>query len=151
MKRLSFSPIMANAVRDGIKDTTRRVGPCRFAVDDRVVLTSHWCVGATFDDLKPINLSTSVWVWHHFKTQPKGNLPWGKMRQARFVPLQLESAFPSARIVSVHSERLGDIRDEEAVREGFYDRDEFIAGWLKINGEWAPDIVVSVIRFEVRP
>lgn len=37
------------------------------------------------------------------------------------------------------------------MREGFYDRDEFIAGWLKINGEWAPDVVVNVIRFKVRP
>lgn len=50
---------------------------------------------------------------------------------------------------SVRQERLGWIDDEEAVLEGFADREAFIAYWMKLYGRWQWETLVWRIEFTV--
>lgn len=49
----------------------------------------------------------------------------------------------------VRKQRLGDMTDEEARREGDYESvEEFKKAWIDINGEWDPDNEVDVVTFQ---
>ena len=53
------------------------------------------------------------------------------------------------RITKVYSQKLGDVSEEEAHKEGFSSIEEFRDAWIKINGSWDSDIVVTVYEFEL--
>jgi len=53
------------------------------------------------------------------------------------------------RIKKVYPQKLGDISEEEARKEGFSSLDEFRDAWIRINGRWNPDIVVTVYEFNL--
>lgn len=44
-------------------------------------------------------------------------------------------------------QRLGDISEQDARKEGFKDRAEFMSAWIQINGSWNPDVVLTVYEF----
>ena len=55
-------------------------------------------------------------------------------------------------MLKVFPERLGDISEEDAGKEGGYTVEEFKAVWREINkkkGGWTPDLVVTVYEFKV--
>jgi hypothetical protein len=52
-------------------------------------------------------------------------------------------------IKKVYPQKLGDVTQEEARKEGFSGLDEFREAWIRINGSWDPDMVVTVYEFEL--
>lgn len=46
-------------------------------------------------------------------------------------------------------QRLGDISQEDVVKEGFKTLSEYREEWRKINGSWTPDKVVLVYEFKL--
>lgn len=52
------------------------------------------------------------------------------------------------RVTDHYTERLGDISEEQARREGRYSLEEFREAWERINGDWDPDLEVHVVEFE---
>jgi hypothetical protein len=53
------------------------------------------------------------------------------------------------RITKVYPQKLGDVSEEEAHKEGFRGIDEFRDAWIRINGSWDPETVVTVYEFEL--
>jgi len=53
------------------------------------------------------------------------------------------------RIVRVYRQKLGDVSEEEAVKEGFSSLEEFQKAWIRINGIWDPEMEVVVYEFEL--
>lgn len=62
-----------------------------------------------------------------------------------FVPIVECACF--IEIETRHPERLGDITEEGANREGYESVADFREAWRDINGEWEPDMEVTVLRF----
>ena len=61
-----------------------------------------------------------------------------------------KEAFCRIVCLSRHEERLGDISEESASREGLYSRKEFLDAWKKIHrGSVDPKQIVKVYRFEL--
>ncbi|WP_457556394.1 ASCH domain-containing protein [Candidatus Pyrohabitans sp.] len=60
-----------------------------------------------------------------------------------------EDAVCFIRCVDRWEERLGDISEESACREGLYTREEYFEVWEQINGELNLDEKVKVYRFEL--
>jgi hypothetical protein len=52
-------------------------------------------------------------------------------------------------IKKVYPQKLGDVSEEEAHKEGFSGLDEFRDAWIRINGSWDPEVVVTVYEFEL--
>ena len=52
-------------------------------------------------------------------------------------------------IKKVYPQKLGDVSEEEAIKEGFSGLDEFRDVWIRINGSWDPEMVVTVYEFEL--
>ena len=52
-------------------------------------------------------------------------------------------------ITRAFQQRLGDIAEEDAEKEGGYTIEEFHRIWEKINGDWDPEEVVWVYEFRV--
>lgn len=52
-------------------------------------------------------------------------------------------------ITRIYRQRLGDITEEEARKEGGYTISEFVYVWMRINGVWDPDEEVVVYEFKV--
>ena len=46
-------------------------------------------------------------------------------------------------------QRLCDMTDEDAVKEGFQDFNDFRVAWIEIYGHWRPEQLVSVFEFEL--
>lgn len=53
------------------------------------------------------------------------------------------------KINRVAHQRLGDITEEDAEKEGFSSIEEFRKVWISINGSWDPDTEVVVYDFEI--
>ena len=53
------------------------------------------------------------------------------------------------KITKVYNQKLGDINYSEIIKEGFSGIDEFREAWIRINGSWDPDIIVTVYEFEL--
>jgi hypothetical protein len=53
------------------------------------------------------------------------------------------------KITRCFQQKLGDVTDEEAKKEGFKDLEEFRQRWTKIYGSWDPNQVV--MAYEFRP
>lgn len=57
--------------------------------------------------------------------------------------------FAKLLIRNAHKERLGDITEEDALKEGYNSIRDFVQDWKKVNNSHDPDLVVWVIEFEV--
>jgi len=53
------------------------------------------------------------------------------------------------RITKRYSQRLGEVTEDEAHREGFNSLEEFRHKWISIYGSWEPEQVVVVYEFIV--
>lgn len=51
------------------------------------------------------------------------------------------------KITRAFKQRLGDISEQDAQKEGFKDCVEFMEIWRQINGSWDPETVVTVYEF----
>jgi hypothetical protein len=74
------------------------------------------------------------------------------LREGRIYTLKRnwsESTGKHIKITRVTHQRLGDVSEEEADKEGFSSIDEFRSAWIRINGSWDPDMVVTVYDFEL--
>jgi hypothetical protein len=81
--------------------------------------------------------------------------PWWRERCAlkpgRDYAVQVGRGLPAlgrARVVSVRRERLGELDDAEARREGFPSRGHFEATFRAINGGYDPDVDVWRVELE---
>ena len=61
----------------------------------------------------------------------------------------LETTGDYIRITKVFPQKLSDITQEEAIKEGFSSFDKFRDAWIRINGSWDPEMVVTVYEFEL--
>jgi hypothetical protein len=61
----------------------------------------------------------------------------------------LETTGDYIQIKKVYPQKLGDVSEEEAHKEGFSGLDEFREAWIRINGSWDPEMVVTVYEFEL--
>ena len=57
--------------------------------------------------------------------------------------------FAQVKILKVYQERLGDIKRSDYRDEGGCTKETFIKAWTGINGNYDPDLVVYVIKFEL--
>jgi len=46
-------------------------------------------------------------------------------------------------------QKLGDFTPEEAGKEGFSGLDKFREAWIRINGSWDTEMVITVYEFEL--
>ena len=53
------------------------------------------------------------------------------------------------RITKVFPQKLINITQEEIIKEGFSNLEEFREAWIRINGNWDPNMVVTVYEFEL--
>jgi len=53
-------------------------------------------------------------------------------------------------IKKVYPQKLGDVSEEEARKEGFSGLNEFRDAWIRINGSWDPEMDVVVYEFELK-
>lgn len=60
-----------------------------------------------------------------------------------------KSTFATLKITYVRKQRLGDMSEEEALREGFNSLEEFRNAWVKCYGKFNPAQVVHIIGFRV--
>lgn len=85
------------------------------------------------------------------KTQTRrvGKKRWnvGSIHQARLS--YYAKPFARLRILSVRQERLGNISEKDARREGYESIEEYQEVFERIYGRWIPDKIVWVIDFEV--
>ena len=61
----------------------------------------------------------------------------------------LEATGEYIRITKVYPQKLGDVSEEEAIKEGFSGLDKFREAWIRINGNWDPEMEVTVYEFEL--
>ena len=74
------------------------------------------------------------------------------LREGRIYALKrswIESTGDYIKITKVTRQKLGDVTEEEAVKEGFSNIDEFRSAWIRINGSWNPEMEVTVYEFEL--
>jgi len=135
---------------------------------ERVVVVTRWAVGSEWDRRKPKELPhdfSKIEFWISSESQEKYNWLKGKWRPARFVPLHLEHHFPQTEIISARPERLQDITEEDAMKEGMIPipggvnyvwssmpyKSEFATTWNRIHGPNAFSTNPLVWRIEIAP
>jgi hypothetical protein len=59
----------------------------------------------------------------------------------------LSKGLGTIKITRSFKQRLGDISEQDAQKEGFKTRSAFMDAWRQINGSWNPDIIVTVYEF----
>ncbi len=59
--------------------------------------------------------------------------------------------FAHVLVDDVYRQPLGDMTEEDALREGGYSLDAFRALWLEMNDAWDPELVVWVVEFQRVP
>ena len=64
---------------------------------------------------------------------------------------QRRAECPLIRVTRVYRQRLGDMTEEDARKEGGYTLDEFRDVWIGINGAWDDDQMVYVVEFRYQP
>lgn len=60
-----------------------------------------------------------------------------------------EDRFAKLRVKYVRRQRLGDVTEEDAKKEGCSSLEEFREVWRRVYGSWDPDEEVYVVGFEV--
>jgi len=158
MTRLTLSLLMAKAFRAGLKTQTRRVSPPKFNVGDVVAIAepcaislcqAPGCVpylhceysagGAVTLDGDAEEIARCAKMPTVINRTP---------RSARFMPGWAERS--RIRITEIREERLGDITEADAVREGFGSREAFLAYFATLHkGPNDLTLPVWAISFEV--
>lgn len=158
MTRLTLSLPMAKAFHAGLKTQTRRVSPPRFNVGD-VVAIAEPCIVRHFDDMlfgESIRCCYLADEDYTDNRDPAEIARCAKMptvinrtpRSARFMPGWAERS--RIRITEIRAERLGDIANEDADREGFDSRDAFLAYFGTLHkGPIDLTLPVWAVSFEV--
>ncbi len=57
--------------------------------------------------------------------------------------------FAKIKVTKLFKQRLGDMTEEDAIKEGYKSVMDFHEIWVKINGTWHDNQEVDVIEFEV--
>jgi len=57
--------------------------------------------------------------------------------------------FAKIKVLKLYKQALYFMTNEDAIKEGYKDIDEFGKVWIDINGEWYAPLIVYVIEFEV--
>ena len=68
------------------------------------------------------------------------------IRSDRFKPVPADA--PRIRVIGMHQEPLQLMSDEDAIREGCRDKEEFRQIWIKLHGCWDPLQKVYVVQFK---
>ena len=166
MKRLPFSLPMVRAFRAGLKTQTRRVTAPRFEVGETVAIAEPCTVSLRYTPNRyaylhceyaaggAVALDGDAEEIARCSTMPTviNRTP----RSARFMPGWAERS--RVRITEIREERLGDITEADAVREGFANVAEFMAYFASIDDRVPVDrlrtladlnLPVWVVSFEV--
>ena len=166
MKRLTFSLPMVRAFRARLKTQTRRVTRPRFEVGETVAIAEP-CIVRHFDDMlfgESIRCCYAADDDYTDNRDPEQIARCSTMptvinrtpRSARFMPGWAERS--RVRITEIREERLGDITEADAVREGFANVAEFMAYFASIDDRVPVDrlrtladlnLPVWVVSFEV--
>lgn len=62
---------------------------------------------------------------------------------------RVESTGYYIKITNVYQQRLGDVSEDEAAKEGFDNLEEFKETWIRISGSWDSEMKVVVYDFEL--
>ena len=159
MTRLTLSLPMAQKFRAGLKTQTRRVSPPKFSVGD-VVAIAEPCAIAYDNDRNRLLCRYEADRYggggvrsHDDPAEIKRCMGMKTVishtpRSARFMPGWAERS--RIRITEIREERLGDITEADAVREGFTDRAAFLAYFGTLHkGPIDLTLPVWVVSFEV--
>jgi hypothetical protein len=128
--------------------------PTKYAPGDRLWVRETWC--RQFDNTGSAIEYLADWINKDTKnTINFPNNPYGfecpKWRPSIFMPHKAARLF--LYVVSVRIERLHELDDTEAQREGFKDREDFIPYWNKLNEKrgfpWADNPWVYRVEYKV--
>ena len=159
MKRLPFSLPMVRAFRARHKTQTRRVSPPRFEVGE-IVAIAEPCTIAHDDERKRLLCRYEADCYggggvRSYDDPAEVKRCMGMktvinrtLRAPRFMPGWAERS--RVRITEIREERLGDITEADAVREGFGNVAEFMAYFATLHpGPVDLTLPVWVVSFEV--
>ncbi len=106
---------------DGYQETFLK---CSYKPGQVVACVTHWRTSQLLDKLRPVELAEMPDRLIRICWEGSGGADSrrGKLRQARFFPRSLYHVAPLRRIVDVRLERLGEITEGDALREGIYER-----------------------------
>ena len=158
MKRLPFSLPMVRAFRAGLKTQTRRVSPPRFEVGEIVAIAEPCAVSlcqapgcvpylhCEYAAGGAVTLDGDAEEIARCAKMP--TVINRTLRAPRFMPGWAERS--RVRITEIREERLGDITEADAVREGFANVAEFMAYFATLHpGPVDLTLPVWVVSFEV--
>jgi hypothetical protein len=103
-----------------------------YTTNDRMYVRETWRALAALDPVAPRNFSRHDRIHYEADGEPRG-FGWSKKaRPSIHMPHKLARIWLD--VVDVRPERVADLSDDEARREGFESPDEFRAAWTKICG-----------------
>lgn len=100
--------------------------------------------------MKPIQRGAKTQTRRLWDTSKPSRAKKGSVHLAKTLMLS-KFYFARLEILDAHTERLGDITPEDAMKEGGYTVQEFKSIWTQINGSWDPDLEVYVVEFKCIP
>ena len=56
--------------------------------------------------------------------------------------------FTHLKIIKSYPERLGDISQKDIIKEGYITFEDYKEIWIKLTGDWDPDLIPYVIEFK---
>lgn len=57
--------------------------------------------------------------------------------------------FAKIKVSAVYKQALGEMDYVDALQEGYESLEEFKEIWIKINGNWNPELIVDVVEFDL--
>lgn len=175
-KPILFNTDMVQAILDGRKATTRR--PCKIKINGVKPVTHELCDIAEYPETNIDGLCANFYDNEHFYkgcAKPpykvgdylyvretwcgigpvnahdyiyKADDPLGSDRWHPSIHMPKEAARIFLRVTDVREERLQEITDEQALKEGLASRADFISTFLKIYPNCTEESWVWVIEFE---